>query len=305
MAKKKSVPGPKSAKSGPMSVDLKVLGEKLSDGIDLEEFNDGEDAAEARALAMMMAEGVFDNIGEVRTGNGGSEMEVIDDDSDVSGSEDGGEGSNDSEAESDIEEPTTTTTTSNSEIVMETVPSPSEQRNTISRNNNNNSNNRPPLYMNNTKGLLASAAALDSRNLAWPEKFSVVPGPLDLAEKDVHDDIKREVSFYNLALAGVEKCAKLCDKYKIPFTRPLDFFAEMIKSDEHMGKVKDRLIFESKKMDAFEQVSERIGGVVDDEKCIRATTKLTLFQSIYFAPSSIGAEEGQQGPEVEAQGEAE
>ena len=188
---------------------------------------------------------------------------------------------------------------------METVPSPSEQRNTISRNNNNNSNNRPPLYMNNTKGLLASAAALDSRNLAWPEKFSVVPGPLDLAEKDVHDDIKREVSFYNLALAGVEKCAKLCDKYKIPFTRPLDFFAEMIKSDEHMGKVKDRLIFESKKMDAFEQVSERIGGVVDDEKCIRATTKLTLFQSIYFAPSSIGAEEGQQGPEVEAQGEAE
>lgn len=39
----------------------------------------------------------------------------------------------------------------------------------------------------------------------------------------------------------------------MPFTRPTDYFAEMVKSDAHMAKIKDRLIFESKKIQAFEQ----------------------------------------------------
>merc|ERR1712157_366761 len=39
----------------------------------------------------------------------------------------------------------------------------------------------------------------------------------------------------------------------IPFARPDDFFAEMVKTDEQMASVKDRLIFENKKIEAVAQ----------------------------------------------------
>jgi rRNA-processing protein EBP2 len=34
-------------------------------------------------------------------------------------------------------------------------------------------------------------------------------------------------------------------KEGIPFSRPGDFFAEMVKSDEHMGKIKEKLFEEA------------------------------------------------------------
>jgi hypothetical protein len=51
---------------------------------------------------------------------------------------------------------------------------------------------------------------------------------------DVHDDLKREVAFYNVALESVKLARTLCGEAGIPFSRPEDFFAEMVKSD---GKI--------------------------------------------------------------------
>lgn len=107
-----------------------------------------------------------------------------------------------------------------------------------------------------TDNLIASKS-----HLPWPEKFDIVTRtPLPFGTKDeegvlidVHDDLKREVIFYNSALEAVHEARKKSEQYKIPFSRPPDFFAEMVKTDDHMAKVKDRLIFESKKIDAFEQ----------------------------------------------------
>ena len=48
---------------------------------------------------------------------------------------------------------------------------------------------------------------------------------------DVHDDLKREVAFYDNAMEAVRIARKQCEHAGIPFTRPEDFFAEMIKSD--------------------------------------------------------------------------
>ena len=79
--------------------------------------------------------------------------------------------------------------------------------------------------------------------------FVVSGGPLSLSQNEVEDDIKREVAFYDMAIRGVEQGEKYSEKCKIPFRRPDDFFAEMVKSDEQMGKIKDRLIFENKKME--------------------------------------------------------
>lgn len=97
--------------------------------------------------------------------------------------------------------------------------------------------------------------------LPWVETFCVVPKtPLPFGTNsedgnaiDIHDDLKRESAFYGMALSAVNDARKSCKEAGIPFSRPDDFFAEMVKSDDHMAKVKDRLIFETKKMDAVAQ----------------------------------------------------
>ena len=43
----------------------------------------------------------------------------------------------------------------------------------------------------------------------------------------------------------------------VPFSRPDDFFAEMIKSDEHMAKVRQRLLDEAASMQAAERARKQ------------------------------------------------
>jgi rRNA-processing protein EBP2 len=84
--------------------------------------------------------------------------------------------------------------------------------------------------------------------LPWAETFDIVPPtPLPFTDNgdpennplDIHDDLKREVAFYNTALEAVHEARDLCKTANVPFTRPDDFFAEMVKTD---GK-KTRLFF--------------------------------------------------------------
>ena len=88
-----------------------------------------------------------------------------------------------------------------------------------------------------TTELVASHA-----HLPWAETFEVIPAtPLPFGEKpdpesgtsplDIHDDLKREVAFYNCALEAVHEARARCTKAGVPFSRPDDFFAEMIKTD--------------------------------------------------------------------------
>lgn len=57
---------------------------------------------------------------------------------------------------------------------------------------------------------------------------------------------------YGQALAAVLAARGELERLGVPHRRPDDYFAEMIKSDEHMQKVKDRLVFEQKKITAVE-----------------------------------------------------
>ena len=44
---------------------------------------------------------------------------------------------------------------------------------------------------------------------------------------------------------------------RVPITRPDDFFAEMLKSDDHMAKVKSRLLMQQTKIKGFEEKKQR------------------------------------------------
>lgn len=50
---------------------------------------------------------------------------------------------------------------------------------------------------------------------------------------------------YKQALHGVQEARALASKHKFPFTRPADYFAEMVKSDSHMERIRQRLLNES------------------------------------------------------------
>ena len=92
--------------------------------------------------------------------------------------------------------------------------------------------------------------------LSYPETIDV----------DVDDDLNRELALYvslqpphkqslllllvynnsyKQALHGANTARVLAAKHKFPFTRPSDYFAEMIKSDAHMERIRQRLLDES------------------------------------------------------------
>ncbi len=58
---------------------------------------------------------------------------------------------------------------------------------------------------------------------------------------DPNDDLTRELEFYRICRTAATDARSLLKKEKVPFTRPGDYFAEMVKSDEHMGKIKKKM----------------------------------------------------------------
>lgn len=94
---------------------------------------------------------------------------------------------------------------------------------------------------NSNKALVAVLEEMTSarRGMPWAETFDIMPAdPLPFggiskqgSPLDIHDDLKREVAFYNIALESVKEARKRCNDAGIPFSRPEDFFAEMVKTD--------------------------------------------------------------------------
>mmetsp|Transcript_2396 Transcript_2396/g.4013 ORF Transcript_2396/g.4013 Transcript_2396/m.4013 type:complete len:361 (-) Transcript_2396:378-1460(-) len=72
--------------------------------------------------------------------------------------------------------------------------------------------------------------------------------------ENVDDDIARELAFYNQALSAAQQAIQRFNDSGQPWLRPQDFYAEMVKTDEHMAKVKEQLMFEQR---AIEQSEER------------------------------------------------
>jgi len=96
-------------------------------------------------------------------------------------------------------------------------------------------------------------------SLPWTETLVLsYPYTIDV---DVHDDLNREVALYvdslswdpvltirysyKQALHSAQEAQRLASKHKLAFTRPADFFAEMVKSDSHMERIRIRLLNES------------------------------------------------------------
>ena len=74
---------------------------------------------------------------------------------------------------------------------------------------------------------------------AWAETLVVQPDErLGSAVENVDDDLKREVAFYQHTLSAVKQGLSQLEQSKVPFMRPDDYYAEMVKTDAHMLKVR-------------------------------------------------------------------
>lgn len=102
------------------------------------------------------------------------------------------------------------------------------------------------LTINNTVALTAALKriALPTSKLPFSEHQSVTTSePVSIP--DVSDDLNRELAFYAQSLSAVQDARKSLKAEGVPFTRPTDYFAEMVKADEHMAKIKAKLIDEA------------------------------------------------------------
>lgn len=102
------------------------------------------------------------------------------------------------------------------------------------------------LTINNTTALIKA-----HRSIAIPRSGTIFSTHQSIDSStptnipDVNDDLNRELAFYKQCLESVQEARTLLKKEGVPFTRPTDYFAEMVKTDEHMGQIKAKMVDEA------------------------------------------------------------
>lgn len=102
------------------------------------------------------------------------------------------------------------------------------------------------LTINNSAAITSSLKRISfiTPQTPFSEHNSLVSQePIDVS--DPNDDLNRELAFYKVCQAAAVSARGLLKKEGISFTRPGDYFAEMVKTDEHMDKIKKKLYDEA------------------------------------------------------------
>jgi len=86
----------------------------------------------------------------------------------------------------------------------------------------------------------------------WEETLAITSSAPTEVE-NVDDDLGRELAFYNQALSATVSAIHRFDASGTSWLRPPDYFAEMVKTDEHMAKIKDRLMHEQQQIEQAEE----------------------------------------------------
>ncbi|KAL2864725.1 EBP2 family rRNA-processing protein [Aspergillus lucknowensis] len=102
------------------------------------------------------------------------------------------------------------------------------------------------LTINNSAALSTSTKRISFITQITPfSEHNSLISTEDISVPDANDDLNRELAFYKVAQAAALQARGLLKKEGVKFTRPGDYFAEMVKTDEHMGKIKKKLYDEA------------------------------------------------------------
>ncbi|KAF4964097.1 hypothetical protein FSARC_7927 [Fusarium sarcochroum] len=113
------------------------------------------------------------------------------------------------------------------------------------------------LTINNTTALLAALnrISIPTDKTVPFATHQTVASTVETSESipDAQDDLQRELAFYSQSLEAARSARKLLRQEGVPFSRPKDYFAEMIKEDAHMEKVKAKLVEEASNKKAAQE----------------------------------------------------
>lgn len=114
------------------------------------------------------------------------------------------------------------------------------------------------LTINNTAALLSvhSRIALPLSSLPFSAHLSIV-SPTQVDIPDINDDLNRELAFYTQALYAANTARQYLHNEGVPFSRPTDYFAEMAKTDDHMGKIRQKLVNEAADRKAVQEARKQ------------------------------------------------
>jgi rRNA-processing protein EBP2 len=113
------------------------------------------------------------------------------------------------------------------------------------------------IYINRTDALESRLFDIQ-QDLDWIETLVITAKESTiLSKEEISDDLKRELKFYEQALDAAKDAKVKIENAGLVFTRPIDYFAEMVKSDDHMKKVKQRLLDEAQALKASEMARKQ------------------------------------------------
>lgn len=118
---------------------------------------------------------------------------------------------------------------------------------------------------------------IDCSAYTWRDTLALTT---ELTGASADNDLERELAFYKQALGAAHGARAQCKKAKIPFMRPSDYYAEMIKSDVQMHRVRTKLLEEEKGIKASEDArkmreAKKFGKKVQVEKQLERQKKKT------------------------------
>lgn len=127
---------------------------------------------------------------------------------------------------------------------------------------------KPKTFTNNVEGLKQCLADF-RKTLPWVERLDLTNAPAEgitqaegkaqhstNGEVSADDDFKREMFFYRQAQATVLEALPLLNKHGISTKRPDDYFAEMAKSDQHMQKIRKKLLAKQSSIEKSEKAKK-------------------------------------------------
>lgn len=99
-------------------------------------------------------------------------------------------------------------------------------------------NNGPAIIASTSRiSLLRKHPLKDKAPFSAHNSLTSTLPPVSTVVPDANDDLIREQEFYKIARAAALEARTLLKKENIPFARPSDYFAEMVKSEGHMERI--------------------------------------------------------------------
>ncbi|KAJ2451269.1 RRNA processing protein [Coemansia sp. RSA 2336] len=111
-------------------------------------------------------------------------------------------------------------------------------------------------YIYHKEALTALLEEISQKKLKWIHRCDITstePVVVDQTE----DDLDRELKFYQQGLEAAIQGKQAVIKAGVPFSRPDDYFAEMVKTDTHMAKIRESLLAQQQGIQNAEEAKKQ------------------------------------------------